>query len=161
MRLGIDARHLCAVLGLVLLVAAAGVNAGPLDREPGQRQNPAAENMLRVPGVVGLYEDEAMAALQQAGLGVQVKRIAEDDPRYRSREGRVVRQVPGAGGVAMVGSTVVITVYKEAPQEREGTDYPWGEVDTGGWIPPASEEVEPGHEAEPGYEVEPGYEEQQ
>jgi len=146
MRLGINARHLCPALGLVLLVAA-GVNAGPLDREPGQRQNPAAENMLRVPGVVGLYEDEAMAALQQAGLGVRLERIMDDDPRYRNREGRVVRQVPGTGGVAMVGSTVVITVYKEAPREREETVEPWGEVDTGGWIPP-----EPEEEVEPGYE---------
>jgi len=124
------------VLAVALMLVFGSVDAGPLDREPGQRQNPAAENMLRVPGVVGLYEAEALATLQQAGLAVRIRRIVEDDPRYRNREGQVVRQQPGAGGVAMVGSTVLITVYKDTPRAEEGSDSPWDEEETGGWVPP-------------------------
>ena len=128
--------------------------------------------------MVGLYEDEAMMALQQAGLAVSVKRIKQDDVRYRHREGRVVRQKPGAGGVAMVGSTVVITVYKWTPRAEDEEDethddgdagdwtssqvdeqeaFPeeeeevesWGEADTGGWIPPGPEGIEPRDDESP------------
>ena len=138
------------VLGLTLMLAAGPGQAGPLNREPAQqRYNPAAETMLRVPGVVGLYEDEALAVLQQAGLGVRLERITADDPRYRNQEGRVVRQVPGTGGVAMVGATVVITVYKVAPEMREETVDTWEDEYSGGWIPPAPEGVEYGDDAEP------------
>ena len=138
------------VLGLTLVLAAGPGQAGPLDREPAQqRYNPAAETMLRVPGVVGLYEDEALAVLQQAGLGVRLERITADDPRYRDREGRVVRQVPDTGGVAMVGATVVITVYKAAPETREETVAPWDEDYGGGCISPEPEGMEYGDDAEP------------
>ena len=171
-------RNLCPGLLALLIVVPGTGSASPLDREPGQRQNPAADNMLRVPGVVGLYEDEAMIALQQAGLAARVKRIRNDDSRYRDREGRVVKQVPGAGGVAMVGATVVITVYKQAPRAEDEESKHWDEaedagawtssepvedevpqeegesgsseeVDTGGWIPPDPDEIDPDNEEMP------------
>lgn len=151
---GLETRKRWLALGVVLMLEAAVGNAGPLDRGPmQQRNNPATENMLRVPGVVGLYLDEAMAVLQQAGLAVRLVRIMDEDPRYRNREGRVVHQEPGPGGVAMVGATVVITVYKALPANPEEAPERWGEeintgigsgmdsgIDTGGWIPPGSEE---------------------
>lgn len=140
-----------AALLVIALLVGAGASAGPLDREPSQhRYNPAAENMLRVPGVVGLDEGQALDVLQQAGLAVKVKRIKEDHPRYSNKEGQVVAQVPAAGGVAMVGSTVAITVYK---WPQPGSEYPQnscGEVDTEGWVPP--QPAPPEMEEEPEYE---------
>jgi len=127
--------------------------AGALDRGPmQQRYNPAAENMMRVPGVVGVYEQDALSMLQQAGLAVTVKRITKDNPKYRGKEGQVVSQVPAAGGVAMVGSTVVITVYKRGQGYQDsGYGDQWGGGDdTGGWTPPPPDEgYEDGYEESP------------
>ncbi len=139
--------------------------AGPLDREPmEQRYNPAAENMLRIPGVVGMFEQDARDMLQQAGLAVDVRYIKEGN-KYAGKEGTVVKQVPSVGGVAMLGSSVTLTVYmppgftpgeggdgEENYGEQEG--YPdgghgewdentgdetvpdWGGAPTGEWTPP-------------------------
>jgi len=151
------------VVAGLLILPVLGIT-GPLDRGPMQeRDNPAAKDMLRVPGVVGSYEQEALGSLQQAGLSVNVKRITKDDPKYEGKEGTVISQVPSAGGVAMVGSSVSITVYKTGQgyqhegggygdQEGDGTwqndgqqggaDQPDGQDqwnsgnDSGGWQPP-------------------------
>jgi len=115
-----------------VLLAPALASAGPLDRGPMQeRYNPAAKDMLRVPGVVGSYEQEALGSLQQAGLSVNVKRITKDDPKYAGKEGMVINQVPSAGGVAMVGSSISITVYKKGQGNQGGYGEGYGE-DTGG-----------------------------
>jgi len=136
-------------IGVMAVVALLGgfvtfhvATAGPLDRGPmQQRYNPAAENMMRVPGVVGVYEEEALSLLQQAGLAVTIKRITRKDPKYRGKEGKVVKQVPSAGGVAMVGSTVVITVYGRGQGLQGGFGGgQWDNGNGGGWTPPPPEE---------------------
>lgn len=77
----------------------------------GQPANPAANDMLRVPGVVGMDYQSALATLQQAGLNPRVHRIRRETKKYAGQEGTVVKQVPSAGGMAMLGSSVGITVY--------------------------------------------------
>lgn len=91
----------------------------------GPRVNPATNDMLRVPGVVGMDYQSAMAALQQAGLNPRVNRIKKKTTQYAGEEGTVVKQVPSAGGTAMLGSSVSITVY--LPGNRPvGQGYPSG-----------------------------------
>lgn len=141
-------RRLVLNVSLGYMLAIPSVFAGPLDRGPmQQRYNPAAESMLRVPGVVGMYEQEALFMLQQSGLAVSIKRITRDDPKYRGKEGQVVRQDPATGGVAMIGSTVAITVYKRGDAYQDGGyDDQWGGgVDTGWTPPPPDEESDEAH----------------
>ncbi|MEJ2346410.1 MAG: PASTA domain-containing protein [Gammaproteobacteria bacterium] len=132
---------------LVLLFAAAPLMAGPLDRtDAGPRINPATNNMLRVPGVVGMDYQNALATLQQAGLNPRLHTIRRPTDKYAGREGTVVRQLPVAGGMAMLGSSVSITVYAPggasapaaAPGDAYGAggdpgypQYPSGAVDAG------------------------------
>ena len=69
-------KKLAALFMIGFFTAPLFVYGGPLDRDPMQeRYNPAAKDMLRVPGVVGSYEQEALGSLQQAGLSVSIKRI--------------------------------------------------------------------------------------
>lgn len=110
-----------------VLLLAGPAFAGPLDRSStGPRVNPAADDMIRVPGVVGMHYKDGLDILQQAGLSPAIKRIKSVEPRYEGREGEVVRQVPAAGGVAMIGSSVSITYYlpegMEAPLPSDGDD---------------------------------------
>lgn len=101
-----------SMIGLALLCAASPLLAGPLDRsDTGPRVNPATNNMLRVPGVVGMAYQNALATLQQAGLNPRLHTIRRTTRKYGGREGTVVRQLPLAGGMAMLGSSVSITVY--------------------------------------------------
>jgi len=94
--------------------------AGPLDRDPmRQRYNPSTENMLRIPGVVGMYEQEAVDLLQQIGLSVNVKYIRKKKRKYVGKEGVVVEQIPSVAGVAMLGSSVMITVYLPTSPEPD------------------------------------------
>ncbi len=98
---------------ILLLIVSSPLLAGPLDRsDVGPRVNPATNDMLRVPGVVGMDPQSALAALQQAGLNPQVHTVRQTMKIYAGQEGTVVKQLPGAGGVAMLGSSVGITVYE-------------------------------------------------
>lgn len=111
---------LAAALAVCILAGQAA--AGPLDRrsmEP--RRNPAADDMIRIPGVVGMDYRDAMAYLQEAGLNPQLERIKKVDKRYEGREGLVVRQMPLPAGVAMLGSSVTITYY--LPETARGDGY--------------------------------------
>ena len=60
---------------------------------------------VSVPGVVGLTESSARAALEGRGLLVSVQQVESGEP-----EGEVLRQSPGAGARVSEGSTVTITV---------------------------------------------------
>jgi len=104
------------VIGLSLPVMAL---AGALDRGPmQQRYNQAADEMIRVPGVVGMYEADAMAVLQQSGVALNVEYSRKYKEDLTGKEGTVIDQEPGAGGVSMLGSTVTITVYRPPSAEE-------------------------------------------
>jgi len=117
---------------LACLLASTPLAAGPLDRsDMGPRVNPATNDMLRVPGVVGMDFQSAMATLQQAGLNPRVNKLHGKNKKYAGEEGMVVKQVPSAGGMAMLGSSVSITVYLPGNMSP-GPGYPNG----GGATPP-------------------------
>ena len=112
-------------LSLIVLLSALGAAAwaGPLDRgSSGPRVNPETNSMLRVPGVVGLDYQSALATLQQAGLTPRLHFIRRPSPRYQGREGQVVGQLPLPGGMAMLGSSVTIRVYQ--PPTSPGQEPP-------------------------------------
>ncbi len=101
------------VLTTLLLFCPVWAWSGALDRGPmQQRYNPSAESMIRVPGVIGLDEMQAMSSLQQAGLTVRIEYEAQEKEALAGKEFTVIDQEPGTAGVAMLGSTVTITVYK-------------------------------------------------
>ncbi len=101
--------------GLLLCLCAAlpaTCNAGPLDRQDlGRPANPSANDMLRIPGVIGMTYREATLTLQQAGLNPRVHIIRHKVTQYTGQEGLVVKQSPLGGGVALLGSSVSIRVY--------------------------------------------------
>lgn len=110
-------------LGILLLCASQLLTAGPLDRtDMGPRVNPATNDMLRVPGVVGMDSQNAMATLQQAGLNPRIHFIHRVTKSYAGQEGAVVKQIPLPGGMAMLGSSVTLTVY--APGNTPATQRP-------------------------------------
>jgi len=86
------------VIGVVLLVLAAGAVAWYLL---------AQEDTKQVPAVEGLNGNEASEQLQEAGFRVSVVTEASDAP-----EGTVFAQDPGAGADAEEGSTVTISVSR-------------------------------------------------
>ncbi len=90
---------------------ASTLQAGPLDRTSEPRTNPAVDNMLRIPGVVGLSQQEALITLQQAGLNPIMRPTRTPNIKYQGLEGKVVSQTPNPGGVAMIGSSVTIHIY--------------------------------------------------
>jgi len=98
--------------------------AGPLDRGPmEQRYNQTADEMIRVPGTVGMWEPDAMAVLQQAGVVPHVEYEKKYNKDLSGKEGTVIDQEPGAAGITMLGSTVTITVYwPPAKGEPPGND---------------------------------------
>lgn len=103
---------LVAAVLLLPLVLSLSALAGPLDRgDVGPRVNPATNDMLRVPGVIGMDPQSAFATLQQAGLNPRVHTILRTIKKYAGQEGTVVTQVPAAGGMAMLGSSVSLAVY--------------------------------------------------
>ena len=102
---------LAAFSAAALMVPVTGF-AGALDRgAPQQRYNQAADEMIRVPGTVGMYEQDAQAALQQAGVSANIQYEKKYKEDLAGMEGTVIDQEPGAGGITMLGSTVTITVY--------------------------------------------------
>lgn len=101
------------LVGVTICCVAPVVLAGPLDRgEMQPRNNPAASSMIRVPGVLGQSERYALEILQRAGLNVNTKYIQRSIEKYAGRSGRVVKQIPSAGGITMLGSSVTIMIYK-------------------------------------------------
>ncbi|WP_020674978.1 PASTA domain-containing protein [Geopsychrobacter electrodiphilus] len=124
-------------VSVLMLLVAGNAFSGTLDRGAMQeRYNGSAKDMLRVPGVVGTYEQNALNLLQQSGLAVKIKRITEDLPKYAGKEGMVISQAPLSGGIAMIGSTVTVTVYKKNDGYDGGYSTPF--IGTGaGTEPPA------------------------
>ena len=123
----------CTV-GVLILLSAGGALGGSLDRGAmPERYNGATKDMLRVPGVVGSYEQDALSLLQQSGLAVKIKRITKDLAKYEGQEGKVIGQNPMSGGLAMIGSTVTLTVYKKNEGYDGGHATPpagtWGETE--------------------------------
>src|SRR5262249_36504237 len=62
-----------------------------------------------VPTVTGQTQDQATAALQQAGFKVQVKEKTTTD---QTQDGKIIQERPVAGTVLKKGRTVVIYVGK-------------------------------------------------
>jgi hypothetical protein len=135
---------------LVLFLVSTGlpfpVWAGALDRgAPQQRYNQAADEMIRVPGTVGMWESDAMAVLQQAGVEPHIEYSKKYREDLTGREGTVIDQEPGAAGITMLGSTVTITVYWPAsmgpePGPEPGIGESGGQPSSGGegqWGEPA------------------------
>jgi eukaryotic-like serine/threonine-protein kinase len=65
-----------------------------------------------VPTVAGMPEDEATAALEDAGFEPRVERVFSDDVR----QGRVIDTQPAAGSVIERGATVVMRVSRGVEQ---------------------------------------------
>lgn len=112
---------------IFVLSTALVLSAGPLDRTNVQpRTNPTSQSMIRVPGVVGMDQQSAMSSIQQAGLSVSIKPSKKKPEGF---EGKVVSQVPGAGGIAMYGTSVTIYVYplpKVDPSGESMDNTTWG-----------------------------------
>jgi beta-lactam-binding protein with PASTA domain/tRNA A-37 threonylcarbamoyl transferase component Bud32 len=70
----------------------------------------AGPSVVKVPGVVGLTEGEAIAALQTAGFDVALPIVREFSDKYET--GFVSQQEPLANGNAAKGSKVVLYVSK-------------------------------------------------
>ncbi|MDT8284038.1 MAG: PASTA domain-containing protein, partial [Thermovirgaceae bacterium] len=126
--------------------------AGALVRGPmQQRYNQAADEMIRVPGVVGMYESDAMAILQQAGVAPNIEYARKFKEDLTGREGTVIDQEPGAGGITMLGSTVTITVYWPAsmgPEPGAGQNNGQPANDGGGqWSEPGGAAPPPSNQA--------------
>ena len=114
------------LLGVTFCCTTSVVLAGPLDRgEMQPRNNPAASSMIRVPGVLGQSERSALEILQRAGLNANTRYIRQSTGKYAGRSGMVVKQTPSAGGIAMLGSSVTIMIYKveEKPIDEPGGGY--------------------------------------
>ena len=81
------------LVGLALMAWMAGLAvAGPLDRSSdGPRNNPAVDDMMRIPGVLNMDYEEAMGLLQEAGLNPRVKAIKRV-PDYFFRHKRARRR---------------------------------------------------------------------
>ncbi|MQB01389.1 MAG: PASTA domain-containing protein, partial [Actinobacteria bacterium] len=124
------------------------LRVGPVSREPSSepqgtvlRQDPtegeevdegtrvalvisAGPEPATVPFVVGLREDQAIAAIEGAGLDPEVRRETDDAP-----EGEVTAQEPPGGTEVEPGDTVVITV-SEGPEKRKMPDVRGDDADS-------------------------------
>jgi membrane peptidoglycan carboxypeptidase len=69
-------------------------------------KEPSSYQTLAVPSVVGLRQDQAVAALQSAGFTVKLRY----DPSSMQRNGFVIGQDPSGGDRAQQTSTVTITI---------------------------------------------------
>ena len=100
------------VMILVTCVLFTPATAGPLNRSGGEpRTNPVVDDMIRIPGVIGMHWQEALAILQQAGLNPIVKTKETLIKKYEGMECTVISQLPLPGGVAMLGASVTISLY--------------------------------------------------
>jgi eukaryotic-like serine/threonine-protein kinase len=68
-------------------------------------------NLVAVPSVLNLQQEDAEAEIEDAGLLANVETEASDSP-----EGTVIAQDPGPGGAVEVGSAVTITVSTGAEE---------------------------------------------
>ncbi|VAX14645.1 hypothetical protein MNBD_GAMMA24-2614 [hydrothermal vent metagenome] len=125
---GIKSNLLMAwLVGATFCCTVTVVLAGPLDRgEMQPRNNPAASSMIRVPGVLGQSERSALEILQRAGLNVNTRYIRQSTEKYAGRSGMVVKQTPSAGGIAMLGSSVTIMIYKVEDKSIDESDGGYG-----------------------------------
>lgn len=116
-------RWLAVVIALLLVVVLGVVAAftwdalrptgnGASDPEPTQE----APEMVTIPDVSNMAEDEAVAALEQAGLTVQVT----DEPSPDVEEGNVLRVDPAVGSELQRGTQVTLVVSSG----EEMTDVP-------------------------------------
>jgi hypothetical protein len=137
----------------IMMIAAVSVG-GPLDRMPDARTNPAVDDMLRIPGVIGQTKTEACMILQQAGLNPVIHIVTGESTKHKGMECQVVKQSPLPGGVAMIGSSVEIDVY--APhdcvdqvendafeEEIPDDETQWSEDEEYNWDPDSSMEDDP------------------
>ena len=78
---------------------------------------------VRVPDVIGLTEGEARAAIEDAGLQVDIRRPRTQDP---AEDGRVVEQRPGPSAEREEGRTVLILVARIGvpPEAEQGAEEP-------------------------------------
>jgi len=113
--------YLIATL-LVMFMLGGNALAGPLDRMSEPRTNPAVDDMLRIPGVVGLSRIEALTTLQQAGLNPMLKIVRSENSKLQGMEGKVIEQDPNPGGVAMIGSSVTVELYLPPGYEEPAAD---------------------------------------
>lgn len=143
----------------IMMIATVSVG-GPLDRLPDARTNPAVDDMLRIPGVIGQTKTEACMLLQQVGLNPVVNMITSESAKHKGMECQVVKQSPLPGGVAMIGVSVEIDVYApddcvdqwESDAFQEGTSddgTQWSEDEENNWIPDNSMEDQPEYDAQP------------
>ena len=107
---------------LVMFMLGGTALAGPLDRMSEPRTNPAVDDMLRIPGVVGLSRVEALTTLQQAGLNPVLKIVRDEKSELQGMEGKVIAQSPNPGGVAMIGSSVTVKLYLPPGYEEPAAD---------------------------------------
>jgi len=114
-------KHLIAML-LFMFMLSGNALAGPLDRMSEPRTNPAVDDMLRIPGVVGLSRMEALTTLQQAGLNPMLKIVRREKSKLQGMEGKVIAQDPNPGGVAMIGSSVTVELYLPPGYEEPAAD---------------------------------------
>jgi beta-lactam-binding protein with PASTA domain len=134
------------IMAVAIMTIATVSVGGPLDRLPDARTNPAVDDMLRIPGVIGQTKSEACAILQQAGINPVVHIIGSETAKHKGKECQVVKQSPLPGGVAMIGSSVEIEVY--APndcvdqtgsdayeEEVPGDGTQWSEDEENNWTP--------------------------
>jgi hypothetical protein len=116
---------LAALALLAVLVAAGGALGWTLLRDPGAPEEPsggagrepAGPEMVEVPGVVGLTEQESRERLADAGFEVGVRR--QESPE--EDVGRVLEQSVPGGEQAEEGSEIVLTVG-EAPEVAKVPD---------------------------------------
>jgi penicillin-binding protein 1A len=84
--------------------------------------------IVKVPRVIGLSEDDARAALEEAGFLVEVVQVETDDP---DKIGVVVQQTPGGGVKAEAGTTVTLKVGVEPGGDGGGEG--WAELSRRAW----------------------------
>jgi serine/threonine-protein kinase len=82
------------------------------------RDQPQQEARSRVPGVVGLSQEQAESRLRAAGFGVSVR---EQEVDSEGEDGQVLRQSPSGGSELRSGGTVTIVVgrFEEPPKEPD------------------------------------------
>jgi hypothetical protein len=111
-----DHRLLLALLGLVVLLAAAGLTTGLLVNSRSHHSSPVdgttsprpTRTVLAMPNLIGLGENEAKSAAQAAGLQVRITIRA----RTGTATGTVLSQTPIAGATVDPGSTLLIVVAR-------------------------------------------------
>jgi hypothetical protein len=111
-----DHRLLLALLGLVVLLAAAGLTTGLLVNSRSHHSSPVdgttsprpTRTVLAMPNLIGLGENEAKSAAQVAGLQVRITIRA----RTGTATGTVLSQTPTAGATVDPGSTLLIVVAR-------------------------------------------------